>query len=593
MAEERIEAASRRQNSASTALAVHYTVRMPHPASHNFEVEIAVSGAPGEVTLALPAWTPGSYKIRDFAKNVSSFRAQDSRGALEVRQLDKQRWRIAQGHQGRFKASFTLYADEFSVRTPHLDDMHGFFLGTNLLPYIERETGFPAAARHSVTVVPPRGWKVATGLKPVKGKAFTYLAEDYDILGDSIFEIGTHELHSFKAFGVRHDVAIVGWGNYNARQMVADIKKLCETEPRLFGGVPYDYYLFVIHCFPDAGGGLEHLNSCVCGWPSFKFKPREEYDNFLRLVAHEYFHVWNVKRIRPAILGPFDYSREQHTRALWVMEGLTQYYEKLWCARAGLLGDEALLNSYAENIDREDNRPGRKVMSLEESSWLAWTKLYQADENFINSGVSYYSRGSQVGFVLDARLRALTEGERSLDDVMKAAMDRYGWPKPGFAEGEFEKLCAEVAGQSLDDFFDAHVRGTSELDYREALQVYGLEFKHDKDGHTPWLGLTHGTKDGAFQVRTVEAGSPAMAAGLQVRDELLALNGHKVTAKDFDDRLKDCRKGDKISLTLFRRGRLVEAHLSVAERPAGKLKLVRVAKPTALQDKNFRRWLWK
>lgn len=584
-------ASSPKANAAATSLAAHYTVRMPDPASHNFQVEIELSGMADGVTLALPAWTPGSYKVRDFARNVSGFRARDSRGALPVDQLDKQRWRIANSGASVIHVSFTLHADEFSVRTPHLDDMHGFFLGTNLLPYIEREIGLPAGADYRVTIVPPRGWQVATGLKSVAQN--TYATNDYDILGDSIFEIGTHEVHSFSAFGVKHDVAIVGWGNFDTARMVADIKKLCETEPRLFGGVPYDYYLFVIHCFPDAGGGLEHLNSCVCGWPSFKFKPQDEYDNFIRLVAHEYFHVWNVKRIRPAVLGPFNYASEQYTQALWVMEGLTQYYEKLWCARAGILSDESLLNSYAELIDREDNRPGRKVMPLEESSWLAWTKLYQADDNFVNSAVSYYSRGAQVGFVLDAKIRAATGGKKSLDDVMKLAFERHGYPKPGFPERGFEAMCEEVAGSDFSKFWRDHVRGTRDHDYAEALKVYGLEFKRDKNEQSPWLGLTHGTKDGSFQVRSVETGSPAAKAGLQVRDEILALNGHKVTAKDFDDRLKDLKQDDRITLSLFRRGRLLTAKLTVGSKPAGKLKLTRVAKPDAQQRKNYQRWLWK
>lgn len=593
MAEEHPTRAARRsESSRAAALAAHYTVRMPHPASHNFEVEIALSGLHGDVTLAFPAWTPGSYKVRDFAKNVSAFKARDGRGDLEVEILDKQRFRI-HGARDSATVAFTLYADEFSVRTPHLDDQHGFFLGTNLLPYVEREEGLPQAARYVVSIEPPKGWQVATGLPPVKGAKNTWLAADYDILGDSIFEIGTHEVHSFKAFGVKHDVAYVGWGNWDKKKITADIKKLCETEPKLFGGVPYDYYLFVIHSFPDAGGGLEHLNSCVCAWDSFKYRKKDDYENFVRLVAHEYFHVWNVKRIRPQILGPFNYAREQHTKALWVMEGLTQYYEKLWCARAGIISDETLLAAYAEIIEKEDARPGRKIMSLEESSWLAWTKLYQADENFVNSAVSYYSRGAQAGFALDAKIRALTKGEKSLDDAMKLAMERFGWPKPGFGERGFEALCEEVAGADLSAFWRDYTQGTKDHDYSEALSVYGLEFKREKEEKEQWLGATVAMKDALFQVRSVEAGSPASRAGLQVRDEVLALNGHKVTSKDFEERLKDFKPGSLAKLSLFRRGKLIETEIEVGSKPASKLKLVRVKKPSAQQDKNFKRWLWK
>ena len=275
------------------------------------------------------------------------------------------------------------------------------------------------------------------------------------------------------------------------------------------------------------------------------------------------------------------------------MEGLTQYYEKLWCARAGIISDETLLAAYAEIIEKEDARPGRKVMSLEESSWLAWTKLYQADENFVNSAVSYYSRGAQAGFALDAKIRAHTKGEKSLDDVMKLAMERFGWPKPGFAERGFEKLCEEVAGADLATFWRDYTQGTKDHDYSEALNVYGLELKREKDEKEQWLGATVAIKDALFQVRSVETGSPAARAGLQARDEILALNGHKITSKDFEERLKDFKPGTRARLSLFRRGKLVETEVEVGTKPASKLKLVRVKKPSAQQEKNFKRWLWK
>lgn len=238
MAEEHLSRAPRRsESSRAAALAAHYTVRMPHPASHNFEVEIALSGLHGDVTLAFPAWTPGSYKVRDFAKNVSAFKARDGRGDLEVEILDKQRFRI-HGARDCATVTFTLYADEFSVRTPHLDDLHGFFLGTNLLPYIEREEGLPQAARYVVTIEPPKGWQVATGLPPVKGAKNTWFAADYDILGDSIFEIGTHEVHSFKAFGVKHDVAYVAGATVTKRRSRLISRSCARLSPSSLAACP-------------------------------------------------------------------------------------------------------------------------------------------------------------------------------------------------------------------------------------------------------------------------------------------------------------------------------------------------------------------
>lgn len=569
--------------------AIHYTVSMPDPASHTLKVEAVICGVSDACTLAFPAWTPGSYKIREFGKNVSAFKATGAKHEL----LDKQRYRLTKIKDGKATISFDYYADELSVRTPHLDDTHGFFLGTNVFPYLEDVNALPAKAEYTVTIKPYKNWKVATSLPTVKGKANTWRTDDYDILGDTPFEIGTHEVLSFSVRSVKHDVAFYGYGNYDARRIVEDTRKIVEVQARNFGGLPYDYYLFVHHITPDSGGGLEHLNSCVCGWPSWKFKKEDDYQKFIRLVSHEFFHVWNVKRIRPKILGPFDYSTEQHTKALWIMEGMTQYYERLWVARAGVCDAEEVLKAYAETIDREDNRPGRKVMSLEESSWLAWTKLYMADENFINTGVSYYSRGAQIGMLLDAKIRKATDGKRSLDDVMKFANKRYGWPKPGFPEGAWEELCEEVAGQKFTRFWNDHVRGTKELNYDEFLDVYGLEFGRDKKGDGPWLGLTSGLKADTLQVTSVHAEGPARKAGIQPRDEILAVNGHKVDDKSFNERVDELKPGAVCELTLFRRERLVTAKIRVGKQPKGKLTLKPRSSQTASQKANYRKWLGK
>ncbi|MCA8914119.1 MAG: M61 family metallopeptidase [Planctomycetes bacterium] len=586
MADEPAMTAGRRKSVAratkkkATKPALHYTVSMPDPASHTFHVEIKLSGTGEFCVLAFPAWTPGSYKIREFGKNVSGFKAKGAKFEM----LDKQRYRIS----GDCTVSFDYYADELSVRTPHLDDTHGFFLGTNLLPYLEDVNGLPAKADYTVTIKPFKGWKVATSLK---GKGSTFHTDNYDVLGDTPFEVGTHSVKSFKVRGIRHDVAFYGYGNFDADRIVTDTKKIVETQAKNFGGLPYNYYLFIHHITPDSGGGLEHLNSCVCAWPSWKFKKEEDYQRFIRLVSHEFFHVWNVKRIRPKILGPFDYSKEQHTKALWIMEGMTQYYERLWCARAGVTKPQMVLDSYAETIDREDNRPGRRVMSLEDSSWLAWTKLYLADENFMNTGVSYYSRGAQVGLLLDAKIRNATGGKRSLDDVMRLAFKRWGWPKPGFAEGEWEKLAEEVAGVKLTALWRDHVRGTKEMHYDEFLDCYGLELTRDKQGNEPWLGINTDERNGALQVIGVHADGPGRKAGLQPRDEILAIDGNKVSGKSFSDRVSDLKPGAQCTLTLFRRERLVSAQLKVATQPAGKLKLQVSKKQTPQQKRNFRKWM--
>lgn len=572
---------------------IHYTVTMPDPHGHYFEITAKVTDIIGDFVIGLPAWTPGSYKIRDFARNISAFATKSPKGRkVTAELLDKSRYQISPGKHKSVEIAYRLYADELTVRTPHLDETHGFFLGSNVLMYLENEDGLPLNTDYTVTIRPPRGWRVATSLPEVKGKPNTWRTDNYDVLADTPFEIGTHDVHEFKVRGKLHRVAFYGYGNFDADRIVRDTKKIVETQAKLFGGLPYDDYLFIHHIAPDSGGGLEHLNSCVCGWPSWKFDKEEDYERFIRLVSHEFFHTWNVKRIRPEILGPFDYRSEQHTKAMWVMEGMTQYYERLWCVRAGVMPVESMLAAYAETFDREDNRPGRKVMSLEESSWLAWTKLYQADANFVNTGVSYYSRGAQVGFLLDAKIRKATDGAKSLDDVMVLAFKRYGWPKPGFPEREFEAMCEEVAGESLGRFFANHVRGTSEIKYDEALDVYGLTLTRDDDKTQPTIGITTSDTGGSFKITSVHEDAPARAAGLQPRDELLAIDGHRVTPDTFEARLRDLSKSGKVTLSLFRRDRLVEATVKVKQKPSGKLVLKRVEKPTASQKRNFNRWIW-
>lgn len=562
---------------------VHYFVSMPDPASHNFRVEVKLTNVPEIAVLAFPAWTPGSYKLREFGKNVSSFKAK----GCNVELLDKQSYQVSGIKDGKAIVTFDYYADELSVRTPHLDDTHGFFLGTNLLPYLEDDDQMPANVEYTVTIEPFGNWKVATSLPRVSGKKNTWCCDNYDVLGDTPFEIGTHEVRSFEVDGIKHDVAIYGYGNYDFDRILKDTEVIVKTQAKNFGGLPYDYYLFIHHITPDSGGGLEHLNSSVCGWPSWKFNKEVDYQRFIRLVSHEFFHVWNVKRIRPEILGPFDYSTEQHTKAMWVMEGMTQYYERLWCTRAGVTPESMTLAAFAETIEREDARPGRKVMSLENSSWLAWTKLYLADENFLNTGVSYYSRGSQVGMLIDAKIRNATEGKKSLDNVMRIAHDRYGWPKQGFPERGFEELCEEVAGVKFTKLWRDHVIGTKEIKYDEFLDCYGLEFSRDKDGFEPSLDITLA----GLKVKAVNVEGVGRKAGLQPKDEIVAMNGHKMTAMSFGDRLKEQRPGSTIELALFRRERLVIAKVKMGKKPCGKLVLSRVDKPTALQKKNYKKWM--
>jgi predicted metalloprotease with PDZ domain len=579
---------------------IQYTIAMPQPHTHLYHLSVEVPNVDGVATdFVLPAWAPGSYLIREYARHVQSFAACDAlNGApLSWHKTAKDTWRVEHGDTTSVRVTYQVYAHDLSVRTSHLDASHGYFNGANVFLYIPGRTAEPLLLH--VQTPPGSGWRVTTGLEPHTAPD-TFLANDYDELIDCPVECGTHRLRTFTVAGIEHRIAFWGHGNEDEQRIVDDTRRIVETERDLFGGLPYPHYTFILH-LADRYGGLEHRNSVTNIIDRWSFQPRASYERFLELQSHELFHAWNIKRIRPAALGPFDYQRENYTRLLWTVEGVTSYYDRLLLVRAGLLSRERYLEQLAEDIVRLQSQPGRALHSLEQSSFDAWIKFYRPDEHSANSSISYYLKGSLVILLLDLDIRQRTGGARSFDDVLHWLHERYPPEQPGIPEENAYQQAIEQATDAppgtYDDFFARYIRGTAELDYARALDAVGLrmEWSHSAGNNSAppaWLGLTLKHEHGRTLVGSVRSDGPAWNAGIAPGDELLALDGFRINDREqLSTRLRAYRPGSEIVLALFRRDELLHLPLTLAAAPPDRLRLRRVEQPTAEQEKLYRAWL--
>lgn len=583
---------------------ITYTIAMPQPHSHLYHVGITIDGLSGTATnCIMPSWTPGSYLIREYARHVQEFAAFAGDTRLYWRKMAKDTWRVEHHGAESIRVVYKVYAHELSVRTSHLDGSHGYFNGTSVFMYVPGRTSEPLALR--VLTPPGLGWHVTSALpeQPDSDPAanyWTFLASDYDELLDSPVECGTHRRFFFQVDDIEHRLAIWGHGNEDEQRILADTRRIVETERDLFGSLPYPHYTFILH-LADRYGGLEHRNSVTNIIDRWSFQPQSAYERFLELQAHELFHAWNVKRIRAAPLGPFNYRQENYTRLLWAMEGVTSYYDRLILVRAALMPPESYLEHLTDDILKLQSRPGRALQSLEDSSFDAWIKLYRPDENSDNSAISYYLKGSLVTLLLDLEIRHRTMGERSFDDVLRYLYATYPADVPGIAEeGGYLAAIEAVAGSAdgaYADFFQRYIAGTEELDYERGLGYVGLRLEWGYrapryDGSPPaWSGLNIREEHGRLLVTSVRSDGPASTAGIYPADELLALDGMRIDESRLQARLQERKPGDTITLTLFRRDELLHVPLTLAAAPYNTLRLRRVEQPTPLQERLHRLWL--
>ena len=594
---------------------ISFTVAMPRPHTHLLEVDVSIKRAtngPQEELLVMPVWTPGSYMVREFARHVQDFAATTPPGQpLKWEKTNKNTWRVVTNGAREWRATYRVYANELSVRTSELNSGHAFWNNANILMYLEGYLKSPSTVR----VLAPDVWKVATGLPAVLGQKNTFRAENFDVLYDSPFEVSNFKTLVFNVKGIPHRIVIDGEGNYDPERMRRDVQKIVETQVELMGGeIPYRDYTFILHSRADAGGGLEHLNSTALGYPRFGFKivpgdratsaspattatPERDYRGFLSLVSHEFFHLWNVKRIRPDTLGPFDYTQENYTKVLWVAEGITDYYADLVLRRAGLITESEFLTATARSFQMLQHTPGRLEQSVEESSFDAWIKFYRQDENSINSQISYYDKGAILGLLLDLEIRKRSNNGKSLDDVLRYLYTEFFKKNRNYGPADFQKAAELVAGSGLEEFFSRYVRGKEELDYNAALEAAGLRL----DTNTPpgagaaadrvVFGADVAEEDGRLMVRRVFAGSPAYEQGLNAGDQIVAMDNMRVTRDSFNTRLAEKRPGDPVSLTIFRFDDLSTLLIKLGERREGTYRIVPLPNPTPAQTRVYRDWI--
>lgn len=576
--------------------AIHYRVSMPRPHSHLVEVEASFPPGSNELDAVLPVWTPGSYLVREFSRHLQDVRAVDASGEpLPVRRVDKRTLRVAAEGKA-VTLRYRVYANELTVRTSHLDGSHGYFNGATLFLYTEATRHL----EHRVTVEAPEGWRIFCALER---EGDTFIARDYDELVDSPFEVGPHTPLTFTAAGVPHEVVVWGDTVPDAPRLMEDMRRICEEEARLYGGLPMTRYLFLVYLSDRGRGGLEHKASSALLFPRASLNSSRGWEDFLTLVAHEYFHLWHVKRVMPRAFVPFDYARESYTTLLWAFEGITSYYDNLVVCRAGLMSSSRYLTRLGERLTQLHVTPGRKVLPLADASLLSWVKQYRPDENSLNSAVSYYLKGEIVAALLDLEIRRATGDARSLDDVQRLLFQRYG-DGSGVPEDGVEAAVSEVAGRDFTPFFERAVRSTEELDYSVFAHVgLRVEFRvretlGDKGGTPPraratdrprgWLGVI---TRGASTLSVVLDGSPAMEAGLYPDDEVVALDGYRVDGAGLINRCEDRSPGETVRVTLFRRDKLLEVPVVLGQKPADAAYLTRVENPTDAQKAAFQAWL--
>ena len=560
-----------------------YKLIIETPSTH--QVRVIISGkkdsSDKSLDFFLPRWSPGSYLIREYSRHLSNIKAENAKGErLHLVQTDVSTFNIdwnkselnkSGDAQDSFIVSYSVFCHELTVRTSHVDDSHAFLhLPTLLMGILNKEIKDPI-----IELSFPSSWsKLTTGLKDISSKreVFLYSAKNYDDLIDSPIEIGCQETDGFEVNGIPHDVVFYGSLLPHKENIKADTKKIVEHIANFMGGFPYEKYSFITHFVPGLYGGLEHKNSTALQFDPTQITNRKGYINYIALISHEYFHTWNVKRIRPKELGPFNYLKEATSNLLWLSEGLTSFMDELFIYRMGLISIEEYLEMQKDNLNRYISVPGRKFHSLDESSFNSWIKLYRPDENSSNSSISYYLKGGIVFFALNI---LLAKKGKSINDLLKLLWSDYeSHPDRGLDQDMVFSMVEEVGGQDIREKFEIMTSTTQEIDLESICIEAGLKFDWDKS-ESPWLGFEPEFNGDRVLVRTVTLDGPAFKAGLNAGDEILAINGIRVLKDRYMDYPKYLRVNETYTFTISRLASLATVNVNIGMAPM-KLKAITV-----------------
>lgn len=580
---------------------LHYQIQAINPNAHLFEISLFIENPdPNGQICYLPNWVPGSYMIRDFAKHLQWIKAESNGEKVNCQQLDKSSWQFAPCASD-LKITYQVYAWDLSVRGAHLDQTHGFFNGTSVfLAAKGRED-----AIHQVEIVQPQGksfenWRVATGLEPVNGTdefAFGfYQATNYDELIDCPVEMADFTLLSFDACGVPHHMALTGrFDKLDEARLANDLKKICEHHIRFFGeSAPMKRYLFMTYVLGNGFGGLEHCNSTAlhCSREDLPLltdeahSVKKNYQVFLDLCSHEYFHTWNVKRIKPAVFVPYDTTQESYTELLWAFEGITSYYDSLACVQSGVISIENYLTALTKTMTSVRRAKGRLVQSITDSSFNAWTKYYKQDENAPNAVISYYTKGALIAFCLDMLIREKTDNKKSLKNVMQYLWQAFGSQGIGIENNTIQNYVKNICSNDseITAFFEKALYSTESLDLEKPLAQLGLQLNYqarkngsDRGGFSKaykapnkklGLGVEYQSSALGIKVKNVYLGSAASKSGISAGDNLISINGLKIVHSSFEARLNDMEQGDRLEILGFRRDELMTFSVELAEAEA-------------------------
>ncbi len=569
---------------------IEYMLSMEQPQTHYFEVTMKVSNFDaktkqnGFIDFKMAVWTPGSYLIREYAKNVEGFKAAGENGNLKSDKINKNTWRVRlQNNTNQVSVSYKVYANELSVRTSFIDDSHGYLNPASVLVYVNDWKYVPS----KLVIKPYKNWTTVSTALPEVAKN-TFLAENLDVLIDSPIEIGTQKILTFDLKGIPHKISMYGEAKYDEQKIIKDFNKVCETAMSVIGEHPCKNYTFLIHNLNRGGGGLEHLNSTTCQTSRSSYENEKAYQGFLSLIAHEYFHLWNVKRIRPKALGPFDYENENYTHLLWLSEGCTSFYQNYILRRAGFMTPEDFTANFAKEISLIENQPGNKVQSATESSWDAWIKYYRPNENSKNSTVSYYDKGSVLGGVLNLLILQNTNGKKNFDDVLRFVYQKYYKEQQrGFTDEELQKAVETVAGIPMNDFFQKYIFGTETLPYSEILKAVGMQIvDQNATNNDPYLGVE--TRNG--KIGAVLRDSPAYVDGLNVDDEILSVDGSK--PEDLNKIMQSKKVGDTVSIKVKRDGLEKTFTLNLTRNQMKAYKIEALPNQTPEQLALYKKWMF-
>ncbi|MDB5010194.1 MAG: peptidase [Mucilaginibacter sp.] len=574
---------------AASATQISYTLTFPDAQAHYVDVEMHISGLKQPaLNLKMPVWVPGSYLVREFSKNIETLNAYADGKILTTKKTRKNIWHINIQGIPAVTVKYRIYAFETSVRTSFIDVSHAFLSSPDIFIYPDGMLQEPSTIR----IIPYKSWKkVSTSLENSAEDIFTLQSPNYDILFDSPIEVGNQDVFGFNVAGVKYEVAMVGGGTYDKERLKKDLSKIVEEETAIYGENPNKHYTFIVHNYLKGGGGLEHLSSTVLGVSRAAYATEPGYQNFLQLAAHEHFHLWNVKRLRPIVLGPFDYDNENYTTNLWIAEGFTAYYQNIIVRRMHLYDPENYLNILATDINTLENQPGSKVQPLADASFDAWIKSYRPNENSNNTTISYYNKGALIAMLLDLQIIHHTNGQKSMDDVMKYMYTEYYKNKNcGYTDEEFKQGLELVLGENLDEFYKNYIYGLTPIDYNKYLQYAGYKLTDELAGtNDPALGINTVTNNGKIIITTVLRESAAWKDGLNVNDEITAINGDEVTS--LEGILNGKKPGDKLIFNINRDGLPMVIQVTLLKNARVKNKITALSNVTEQQLTVRKKWL--